>query len=246
MSRRTPSRWSMLSNLRIWSRARSSSARLIRPRAQSRRGCAYHAPKKMPMPTAGRQLAPEPPHGRALLLPRRSAFCIACVWIPRASIHSSRRFTVSDLPPPLTPVTITITERSDSASSRWASRSAARTRGASLKVGLLVDLLAQFRGFEHDALTSYRSVGPYPGERKPSADLDEFTLILHGDDPVTPGQPPAPQARRCAQSNEDHQCEADRARQRRPAHPSVAGRPVPPRAPVPCRPGRRIPGRSPG
>ena len=57
-------------------------------------------------------------------------------------------------------MTITTTERSASASSRWASRSAART-GRFLQVGRLVDLVAQLRGLEHEG--SRALVGRYQG-----------------------------------------------------------------------------------
>ena len=76
---------------------------------------------------------------------------IACVWMPRASSHSSRRLTASDLPAPPTPVTITTTERSASASSPLGLEQGRADLGRLVLVGRLVDLVAQLGVLEHGA-----------------------------------------------------------------------------------------------
>src|SRR5258706_3481879 len=103
-----PSETSMRSKCRMRSSRRSNSARFSSPTTRCRMGSVYHEPKRMPMrPLGGSACQKRHISGRS----RSTSVIAPKAWVRmwRGSIHSLKRFTVSDLPAPPTPFTRMIT-----------------------------------------------------------------------------------------------------------------------------------------
>ena len=151
----------MLSNLRIWSRASVELGAADAAPGTVEEGLGIPCAEEDADPTARGQLPPEPPHRRPLL------FLVGRLE-HRVRLDSPRVHPLEQevdrfgFAAPLTPVTITITEVIGIGQLALGVEKRRADARRFLQVGLLVDLVAQLRGFEHEG--SRILVGQIPGD----------------------------------------------------------------------------------